>query len=239
MFRRTRQLLSRLRPQRRDLQFSLRTLLLVTLVVALGLAWWLDRLRLETRVRKLEERFQPPPAVVGRHWGPEQATGLPNTPGVGDIVTAWASATPDGQPEWLLLHYDKLVQPTAVLIHESFNPGALTKVSVFDANDREVVIWTGTDPTPPSAGRGVTTIPVQVPFKICRVKIYLDSPKFPGWNEIDAVGLEYGWLKSTLWASKAEASSYFGQPGTQPPQMRQGSYILTTPSDETLGLPTP
>jgi hypothetical protein len=38
-----------------------------------------------------------------------------------DLVTAWDSATPDGQDEWLLL------VPTAVLVHETYNPGALER----------------------------------------------------------------------------------------------------------------
>jgi hypothetical protein len=42
-----------------------------------------------------------------RAWGPEQATGEPDTFHAGDIVTAWASLTPDSSPEWLPLEYGK------------------------------------------------------------------------------------------------------------------------------------
>src|SRR5580704_10247815 len=66
-----------------------------------------------------------------RGWGPEQATGPPDTVGPGDIVTAWASLTPDGQDEWLLLEYAEPVVPAAVLVHETYNPGALCRVTVF------------------------------------------------------------------------------------------------------------
>lgn len=218
MFGSLRRPLNTLKPRRRDFQFSLRTLLILMLVAALGLAWWLDRRRLEARVQRLEERMFPPPSS-GAHWGTDQVTGPPNTTVAGDIVTAWASASPDGQREWLLLKYDKPVQPTAVVIHETYNPGALMKVSVFDPNGKEVVVWTGTDPTPPGAGRGVSTIPVQVDFKTSKVKLYLDSPKFPGWNEIDAVGLQYRWgWERTIWAVQAEASSTYGQGNPQPPK---------------------
>jgi hypothetical protein len=40
---------------------------------------------------------------VGFPWSPSQATGAPDTPYPGDQRTAWASATTDAQPEWLLL----------------------------------------------------------------------------------------------------------------------------------------
>lgn len=205
-----------LRPRRHEFQFSLRTLLLAMLLAALGLAWWLDHRRMDARIQRLENRLFPPPtAVAGASWGVEQATGPPNTSGSGDIVTAWASGTPDGQQEWLLLKYAKPVQPSAVVIHETYNPGALIKVSVFDPDGKEVIVWTGVDPTPPTSPRGVSTIPIKVDFKTSRVKLYFDSPKFPGWNEIDAVGLQYWWGR-TLWAVEAEASSSFAERNAQP-----------------------
>src|SRR5262249_44708719 len=53
-----------------------------------------------------------------RPYGPEQVTGPPDTPNAGDHATAWASRTPDGQDEWLLLEYAEPVVPAAVLVHE-------------------------------------------------------------------------------------------------------------------------
>ena len=67
-----------------------------------------------------------------------------------------------------------------------------------------VVVWKGTDPTPASAARGISKIPVKVDFETARVRVYLDSPNFPGWNEIDAVGLRYSWGR-IIWADSATA----------------------------------
>lgn len=61
-----------------------------------------------------------------RAWGPEQATGAPDTPEAGDFETAWASKTPDDQEEWLILTFTETVIPAAALIYESFNPGAVS-----------------------------------------------------------------------------------------------------------------
>jgi hypothetical protein len=150
-----------------------------------------------------------------RNWGPEQATGEPDTEMAGDIVTAWASASQDGQEEWLMLQYENFVTPTAVLVHETYNPGALYRVTVFKPDGEEVEVWKGTDPTPTDSGLGVSEIPVKVNFKTNRVKIYLDSPSVPGWNEIDAVGLRDK-TKTTQWAVAAEASSTYAAPfGTE------------------------
>src|SRR5262245_13784780 len=104
------------------------------------------------RVRTTDPRPAP------RAWGPEQATGKPDTPGAGDIVTAWASATPDGQDEWLLMEYAEPVVPTAVLVHETYNPGALVRVTAFRLDGEEVEVWKGKDPTPVGAGRGISEV---------------------------------------------------------------------------------
>ena len=198
------------RPKAAWFQFSLRSLMLFVVVVCLGLAWWLDRQELEKRIQALERPFAPL-NITGSPWGIEQVTGPPNTAGAGDIPTAWASATQDGQPEWLLLTYPKRVRPSAVEIHESHNPGAVTKVSAFDRKGNEVVVFKGTDPTPTSSSRGISKIPLKLDFETDRVKVYLDSPNVPGWNEIDAVGLRYSWGR-IIWADSASASSIYGQP---------------------------
>ncbi len=197
------------RPKAAWLQFSLRSMMLFVVVVCLALAWWLDRQELERRIEAIEQKFAPS-SITGSFWGIEQVTGQPNTSGAGDIPTAWASSTQDGRKEWLLLTYAKRVRPTIVEIHETHNPGAVTKISMFDKKGKEVVVWQGTDPTPKTAARGVSKFPVEVDFATHRVKVYLDSPSFPGWNEIDAVGLRYSWGR-TIWAESATASSIYGQ----------------------------
>jgi hypothetical protein len=157
------------------------------------------------------------PAPGMASWAPEQATGAPDTwPRAGDIVTAWASQTPDGQDEWLLLEYDEAVAAVKVLVYETFNPGALSKVTVFREDGTEVEAWSGADPTRPGSVKGISEVPVAVDFKTKRVKIYLSSTKVAGWNEIDAVGIKDADGK-ILWAARAWASSSFAGPVASPP----------------------
>jgi hypothetical protein len=146
-----------------------------------------------------------------RDWGPEQATGEPDTNMAGDIVTAWASAGQDDQQEWLMLEYDDMVTPAAVLVYETFNPGALYRVTAFKADGEEVELWKGKDPTPTDSGMGVSEIPVKAHFKTNRIKLYIDSPSVPGWNEIDAVGIRDK-NKKMHWAVAADASTTYAPP---------------------------
>lgn len=202
----------------------------------------------------------PTVTTIGKHWnsrpvragwGADQATGAPNVAEAGDNRNAWASATKDNQPEWLELTYDPPVQAAAVMIYESYNPGALSRVTVQEAEGaashlqvsdvliKEMIatnlqgeseptywparlqlitgaseksIWEGTDPVQSGAGKGVAIISVPAGVKaIRRVKLYLDSPRVQGWNEIDAVGLVNVQNGEVQWASSAAASSNYGE----------------------------
>jgi len=141
-------------------------------------------------------------------WSPAQAAGEPNTPQAGDAITAWASASVDGQEEWLICNYAALQQPTEIVIHETYNPGAVTKITAFDEDGTEHIAWEGEDPTPRDQPRGVSVFPVKLAFPTKRIKVYIDSVSVPGWNEIDAVGLRNA-EGQTAWAAEVEASSTY------------------------------
>ncbi len=165
-----------------------------------------------------EEVAAPAAPAEKRSWGPEQATGAPDTFEAGDIPTAWASLTPDAQDEWLLLTYGTYGEPVAaagLMVHATLNPGAIRRVTVFNPQGREVEVWKGQDPTPTGSGRGLSLLSFQVEFEVSRVKVYLGSREVPGWNEIDAVGLidSFG---GTHWAMAAQASSTYAEPNDTP-----------------------
>jgi len=54
----------------------------------------------------------------------------------------------------------------------------------------------------------ISVIPRHPDFDVKRIRIYLDSPKIAGWNEIDAVGL-VDVTGKTSWAASAIASSTY------------------------------
>lgn len=172
---------------------------------------------------------------ASRPWGAEQATGKPDTwPQSGDLQTAWASKTPDGQREWLELTYASPVRPAAAMIYETYNPGAVDRVTGYDAAGKEVELWSGADPTPAGKAKGISVIPLHPDFDLTRIRIYLDSQKVAGWNEIDAVGLldETG---KAHWAKSAAASSTYADTIGSAPEIEP----LTVPSQRIRKLEAP
>ena len=145
---------------------------------------------------------QPPAA-----WGVEQAIGAPNTPNAGDINTAWASASADGQREWLELTYESPVEAVGVMVYETYNPGAVDCVTAYAGNE-QVQVWAGKDPTEPGKPMGVSVMGFSTAVTTNRIRLNIDSPRVAGWNEIDAVGLIDKQGK-VHWAVGASASSSY------------------------------
>lgn len=189
-------------------RFSFATLLLLTALAAALLAWRRDHVELQAENARLRgEQLRRDKANAS--WGVEQLIGEPDTDGYGDNISAWASQTQDGQEEWIIVDFAEAVTPASIEVYETYNPGALTKVSIFDPLGREVVVWTGKDPTQPPAPGGVSKLAISTIWQTRQVKIYLDSLGTPGWNEIDTVGL-VDTNGKTHWPINATASSAYG-----------------------------
>jgi hypothetical protein len=155
------------------------------------------------------EMDQPPPPAFngGRGWGPEQVVGPPNTMQAGDVSTAWASRMPDGGPEWLKVEYEKETQVVEVRVRETYNPGAITRVTAVLPGGEEALLWEGDEP--PAEAPVDRSFPASnVNVRTRSIKVYLDTKKVPGWNEIDAVEL-IGADGSRQWAIQATASSSY------------------------------
>jgi len=101
------------------------------------------------------------------------------------------------------------VSPAELRIHETYNPGAVVKVSIFTPLGNEVTVWQGTDPTPQGSGGGGSKIPLETLWRTKKVKVYLASKTVAGWNEIDAIGL-VDHDRQVQWTRHAEASSSYG-----------------------------
>jgi hypothetical protein len=163
------------------------------------------------------EEPNPQPTVQKRSWGQEQAVGVPDTAQAADMPSAWASREQDAGPEWLQLDFENAVDVAEVRIRESFNPGAISKVTGM-VNGQEVVLWEGTA-TGGTAPRDFV-VPVEGHLQANSVVVHLDTARVAGWNEIDAVEL-VGKDGSRQWASSANASSTYAERQHSHPRSEQ------------------
>lgn len=189
-------------------QLRISTLLMLVLLVSVAIAWRRDHNELSDQIIDLEVELAQV-RNVKTSWSIEQLYWAPNTKSYGDYGTAWASASADGQDEWIIAQFENAVTPSELRIHETYNPGAVNKVSIFTPLGNELVVWQGVDPTPQGSGGGISKIPLATIWQTKKVKIYLASKSVPGWNEIDAIGL-VDQSGKVQWTRHAEASSSYG-----------------------------
>jgi hypothetical protein len=144
----------------------------------------------------------------GPSWSPQQLAGAPDTLQSADLPTAWASKLPDGGAEWLQLDYERAVDLAEVRVHESFNPGAISRVAAMQPDGRETTIWEGAMDPDDESVESVFGVPPGLHGS--SIRIYLDTTRVTGWNEIDAVEV-VGRDGTRQWATGAQASSFYGQ----------------------------
>ena len=147
-------------------------------------------------------------------WDFTQALGPPDTLTVGDHQTAWAPLAPNGGTEWIELEFAELVRPKQILIRQTFNPGAITRVEAIAKNGTVRLVASEIE-----NGHSVDLIlPYEMKAAIRRLRIELDTTLVPGWNEIDAVGLITA--NGVIWAESAVASTTYADRTTQPNEIQ-------------------
>lgn len=124
-------------------------------------------------------------------YSAQQALGPPDTySDYGDLPTAWASSTENGQREFLVLSFVDPAPINYVNVYETWGPGAIELIAVKNPGSGLFeTVWTGTAATAPHASRVFTATFPETPFAVSEVRIELDSPAVPLWNEIDAVAI--------------------------------------------------
>lgn len=132
----------------------------------------------ESRRIEQEEARRVAARMPKRQWGPEQATGAPDTHRAGDIPTAWATLQQNAGLEWLQVGFERAVNIAEVRIRETFNPGAVSKVVALLENKKEHLLWQGQDPTSEAPADFVVKSKGNVVAK--SIRIYLDTTRKPG-----------------------------------------------------------
>lgn len=123
-------------------------------------------------------------------WSAEQALGPPNVyPIHTDSVLAWASLTDNGMREYLELGFDDPKPVDGVIIYETLYPGSVDTVYVKDPAGHWMTVWTGTATPQPLMARAFEVSFPLTAFNVSQVRIAMNSPAVPYWNEIDAVAL--------------------------------------------------
>ncbi|MBL7873674.1 MAG: hypothetical protein JNM78_18795 [Cyclobacteriaceae bacterium] len=129
---------------------------------------------------------------TANNWAANKALGKENVyPNYGDYVNAWASSSEDGQREFLELGFDTLQTVRTVEIFETYYPGAIDTVYLRNSESQKwVKVYSKPAVTNLEEKSRIFTIQMlETPFFADAIRIAINSPDVPGWNEIDAVSI--------------------------------------------------
>jgi hypothetical protein len=149
-------------------------------------------------------------SATGDEWHAVRALGSPNVyPYYRDDAAAWASAGPDDGPEYLDLGYAHGARINFVNVYETYSPGAIDTISVRNPYSGAFeTVWTGVAAPAAPQSRVFTVSFPTTRFPVSEVRVHLNSPAVPDWNEIDAVDIGYRDLTAaSQWASAVVARS--------------------------------
>lgn len=125
-------------------------------------------------------------------WAATRALGKENVyPNYGDFANAWASLSADEEREFLELGFDTIQTVRSIEIYETFNPGAIDSIFLRDANSKK---WNLVYAKPvvknlPEKSRIFSIYLMETKYFSDAIRIAINSPAIPGWNEIDAIAI--------------------------------------------------
>src|SRR5579871_3389686 len=122
-------------------------------------------------------------------YSASQALGKPNVlPAGGQNPGAWTPDKPK-RSEFIKLGYDHPAQIRQIAIAESYNPGALYKVFIYDEAGKEHLVNTFIPQAVPLQGRMLNVFLEKTTYKVSAVKLEFDGKALPDYFSIDAVAI--------------------------------------------------
>jgi hypothetical protein len=126
-------------------------------------------------------------AYGSTQWSPAAANGAPDVfPAHRDDGRAWAPQYADAGQEWLQLQFP-LTAARAIVVVETFHPGALVRIDDLSVPGAPVVLWEGA--TSAIQSSRLLSLELPAPRNITTLRLVADTSRVSGWYAIDAVGL--------------------------------------------------
>jgi hypothetical protein len=122
-------------------------------------------------------------------WGAKQALGAPDTPLYADQATAWAPEMAGDAPEFISVGFAQPVYATGGLVREVFGNGFVVQIDAIDTLGVVHTVWTGTDTSQQGTPADFVVNWEITGYLTKGLTIHVDTARFAGWEEIDAIEL--------------------------------------------------
>jgi outer membrane protein OmpA-like peptidoglycan-associated protein len=127
-----------------------------------------------------------------RQYSAKQVLGRPNVlPVFRDSPCAWSPFKEQNrQDEFIHVAYKKPMRIRQVAVAESYNPGAVSRIYLYDTRGGEHLVYKNDMPRMLAEnGRMLLVTFPPTSYQVASVKVVLNTIGLPGWNHIDAIGI--------------------------------------------------
>ena len=127
-----------------------------------------------------------------KQYSANQVLGIPNVlPAFRESPCAWSPYKKESRiDEFIHVAYKTPMRIRQVAVAESFNPGAVSRIYLYDTQGHEHLVYQN-DATQPlkEFGRMLRVKVEFTAYQVRSVKVVLNTVGLPGWNHIDAIGI--------------------------------------------------
>ncbi|WP_448519470.1 OmpA family protein [Rhodoflexus sp.] len=131
-------------------------------------------------------------AGIAKPFSAQQVLGKPNKlPAGGESPCAWRPAVANSpRGEWIQVAFNRLMHVQTIAIAESFNPGAIAAIKLYDSLGKEYTVYQNSQPAPvgQQARMFVHHLP-KTAYKVAALRLELKTADVAGYNQIDAIGI--------------------------------------------------
>ena len=127
-----------------------------------------------------------------KQYSADQALGAPNVlPAFRESPCAWSPFKKGSRlDEYLHLEYKSPMRIKQVAVAESYAPGAVSRIYLYDTQGKEYQVYQNDSPRPlAEPGRMLTVTFPLTSYMVKQVKVVLNTLEMTTWNHIDAVGI--------------------------------------------------
>jgi outer membrane protein OmpA-like peptidoglycan-associated protein len=122
-------------------------------------------------------------------YSASQALGKPNVlPNGGENPNAWTPKNPN-RIESIKVGFANPMMIQQIAVGESYNPGSISKVFVYDRSGNETEVYTFNSRPIGEEGRLLNIFINPTSFEVVALRVELDGRAVPGYNSIDAIGV--------------------------------------------------
>lgn len=104
---------------------------------------------------------------------------------------AWASekiSNPEG--EWIEVGFAEAMQITQIALNQNYNPGAISKIWLYDTSGTEYLVYQDPEPQVTSVkGKMLNVFIKKTAYLVKALKIKVETSIFDDWNQIDAIAI--------------------------------------------------